>query len=155
MVNAERYEQNEDLPASQLENTNYIVVGANNPTFEYDNGISRCTFKNLHIPKILGVEDMPTKDGEVVQTTVGNWVVKVADTAIKYGYVYEFMRGSINVSADDYTINSIKLTQNYLLNYAIGGISIDSMYGETHEANNTIGLGCDTKKVHSRRLHIW
>ena len=77
LVNAERYTQNDGLPASDLDNTNYIVVGANNPTFQYDNGLSRCTFKNLHIPKVLGVEDMPTKDGEVVQTTLGNWVVKV------------------------------------------------------------------------------
>ena len=137
LVNAERYGENDDLPSSQLENTNYIVVGANNPTFQYDNGLSRCVFKNLHIPKVLGVEDMPTKDGEVVQTTLGNWVVKVADTSIKYGYIWEFMRGNVSVNANDYTINSLGTNQNYLLNYSIGGISIDSMYGETQEANYT------------------
>ena len=136
ILNAERYDQNKNLPANDNENTNYIVVGANNPTFQYDNGLSRCVFKNLHIPKVLGVEDMPTNDGEVVQTTIGNWVVKVIDTAIKYGYIWEFMRGSHSVSKTEYTINSIGTNKNYLLNYSIGGISIDSMFGETQEANN-------------------
>ena len=95
LVNAERYDDNENLPGNDQENTNYIVVGANNPTFQYDNGLSRCVFKDLHIPKVLGVEDMPTKDGEVVQTTMGNWVVKVADTSIKYGYIWKFLDGSM------------------------------------------------------------
>ena len=138
LVNAERFDDSKGLPNNDQENTNYIVVGANNPTFQYDNGLSRCTFKDLHIPKVLGVEDMPTKDGEVVQTTIGNWVVKVADTAIKYGYIWKFLDGSNTVDADTYTINSIGTNRNYLLNYSIGGISIDSMYGETEEANNTV-----------------
>ena len=138
LVNAERFDDSKGLPGNDQENTNYIVVGANNPTFQYDNGLSRCTFKDLHIPKVLGVEDMPTKDGEVVQTTIGNWVVKVADTAIKYGYIWKFLDGSNTVDADTYTINSIGTNRNYLLNYSIGGISIDSMYGETEEANNTV-----------------
>ena len=136
LVNAERYTQNDGLPASDLDNTNYIVVGANNPTFQYDNGLSRCTFKNLHIPKVLGVEDMPTKDGEVVQTTLGNWVVKVADTSIKYGYIWEFLRGDVTANAGDYIINSLGTNQNYLLNYSIGGISFDSMYGIRGDAGS-------------------
>ena len=138
LVNAERFDDSKGLPNNDQENTNYIVVGANNPTFQYDNGLSRCVFKDLHIPKVLGVEDMPTKDGEVVQTTMGNWVVKVADTSIKYGYIWKFLDGSNTVDADNYTINSIGTNRNYLLNYSIGGISIDSMYGETEEANNTV-----------------
>ena len=144
LVNAERFDDSKGLPGNDQENTNYIVVGANNPTFQYDNGLSRCTFKDLHIPKVLGVEDMPTKDGEVVQTTIGNWVVKVADTAIKYGYIWKFLDGSNTVDADTYTINSIGTNRNYLLNYSIGGISIDSMYGETEEANNTVDNVYDT-----------
>ena len=137
LVNAERYDQHDGLPGSAADNTNYIVVGASNPTFQWDNALSRCTFTNLHIPKVLGVEDMPTKDGEVVQTTMGNWVVKVADTSIKYGYIWELMRGSVSVSKTQYTINSNGTNRNYLLNYSIGGISIDSMYGESTTANNT------------------
>ena len=136
LVNAERYDDSADLPATDLDNTNYMMVGATNPTFQYDNALSRCTFTNLHIPKILGVEDMPTKDGEVVQTTIGNWAVKVGDTAIKYGYIWELQRGDHNVTEDTFTINSIGTNRNYLLNYSIGGISIDSMYGETTESNH-------------------
>ena len=127
LVNAERYDDNADLPASVQDNTNYMMVGASNPTFQYDNALSRCVFKNLHVPKVLGVEDMPTKDGEVVQSTMGNWVVKVADTTIKYGYIWEIVRGSKNVAQDTWTINSFGTNRNYLLNYSIGGISIDSM----------------------------
>ena len=66
LVNAERYDDSKDLPGSDLENTNYIFVGANNPTFQWDNALYRCTFSNQHIFKILGVEDMPTNDGQVV-----------------------------------------------------------------------------------------
>ena len=113
-----------------------MMVGASNPTFQYDNALSRCVFKNLHVPKVLGVEDMPTKDGEVVQSTMGNWVVKVADTTIKYGYIWEIVRGSKNVAQDTWTINSFGTNRNYLLNYSIGGITIDSMYAETEEANH-------------------
>ena len=80
---------------------------------------------------------MPTKDGEVVQTTIGNWVVKVTDTNIKYGYIWELLRGSKDVQEDEWTINSIGTNRNYLLNYSIGGISIDSMYGESTTTNNT------------------
>eukprot|EP00750_Incisomonas_marina_P024690 INCI5139.35.p1 GENE.INCI5139.35~~INCI5139.35.p1 ORF type:complete len:564 (-),score=78.78 INCI5139.35:62-1687(-) len=57
LVNAERFDDSKGLPGNDQENTNYIVVGANNPTFQYDNGLSRCTFKDLRIPKVLGVED--------------------------------------------------------------------------------------------------
>ena len=61
----------------------------------------------------------------------------MADTSIKYGYIWKFLDGSNTVDADNYTINSLGTNQNYLLNYSIGGISIDSMYAETQEANNT------------------
>ena len=101
LVNAERFDDSKGLPNNDQENTNYIVVGANNLTFQYDNGLPRCVFKDLHIPKVLGVEDMPTKDGEVVQTTIGNWVVKVADTAIKYGYIWKFLDGTTTGYSDD------------------------------------------------------
>ena len=37
LVNAERYDDSKDLPGNSGENTNYIVVGANNPTFQWDN----------------------------------------------------------------------------------------------------------------------
>ena len=47
LVNAERFDQSKGLPGNDQENTNYIVVGANNPTFQYDNGLSRCVFKDL------------------------------------------------------------------------------------------------------------
>ena len=135
LVNAERYDDSDGLPNNEQQNTNYMVVGASNPTFQYDNALSRCTFTNLHVPKVLGVEDMPTKDGEVVQATMGNWVVKVADTTIKYGYIWEFIRGDHNVTKDTYTINSIGTNRNYLLNYSIGGISIQSMWGESQDSN--------------------
>ena len=115
LVHAERYDNSDGLPGSDHESTNYIVVGANNPTFQCGNGLFRCVFKDLHIPKVLGVEDMSTKDGKVVETTMGNWVVKVADTAIKYGYIWKFLDGSNTVDADTYTINSIDTQQELLL----------------------------------------
>ena len=134
LLNAGRSdEQPNNHTLTKEENINYITVGANNPTFQFDNSEARCTWSNLHIPKTLGIDDEPEQDDEVVTTTMGNQVVKINDTNVRTGYLF-------NMLATYYVDNSgtsIVPTyasdgenQNYLLNYSIGGISFDSMYGE-------------------------
>ena len=74
------------------ENINYIVVGANNCTFTFDNSLSRCTFTNLHTTKRLGVQDMPSDDnGDLITTTIGEEVVKVNDSIIKKWILLEII----------------------------------------------------------------
>ena len=116
-------------------NINYMVVGANNPTFQWDDDLSRCSFSNLHITKRLGVEDMPTDDnGDVITSTIGKEVVKVADQKIKNGYLYNLLK-VYDSEGKHFTGNGPN--QNYLLNYSISGISFDSVYGEPSNENNT------------------
>ena len=83
----------------------YIVVGANNPTIQCDNALSHYTFSNLHIPRFLAWRTCQQRTVE--HTTIGNWVVKVTDSSIKYGYIWQFLRASKNVQEDGWTINSI------------------------------------------------
>ena len=79
LVSASRYDDITEFPDDSNHNTNYLAVGAVNPTFQWDSSLSRCTFTNLHAPKTLGVDDMPEDDGQLTTTTMGNQVVKVAD----------------------------------------------------------------------------
>eukprot|EP00750_Incisomonas_marina_P022651 INCI4988.7.p1 GENE.INCI4988.7~~INCI4988.7.p1 ORF type:complete len:682 (+),score=115.04 INCI4988.7:1219-3264(+) len=51
LVNATRYDDTTDYPTDSNHNTNFLAVGAVNPTFTWDNALSRCTFTNLHTPK--------------------------------------------------------------------------------------------------------
>lgn len=138
LTNSSRYDKGTDQPGDQTLNINYIAVGANNPTFSYDNGVSRCTFTNLHIPKTLGADDMPTKDGNIVTTTIGNLAVKIGDNRIKNKYLFA-MLDKYDSSGEDNkgTIDGDGETINYLLNYSISGISIHSLFGEPQEENNT------------------
>ena len=140
MVNAQRYDDSTDYPTDSNVNTNYMAVGTVNPTFQWDNALSRCTFTNLHTPKTLGAEDMPEAAGELTTTTIGNQVVKVADNKINYGYIWKWLE-TYNTTGTGPTqkwlLNGPGDNENYLLNYSIGGISIDSMYGETTTGNST------------------
>ena len=124
-------------------NINYIEVGCSNPTFQWSNDLSRCTFSNLHTTKRLGIEDMPTdSNGDYVTTTIGNEVVKVADNIIKNGFLFNIVRqfqwGPPDTSGGTtsaYLANGPNV--NYKLNYAIGGISFHSLWGEGATENNS------------------
>jgi hypothetical protein len=56
LTNDQRYDTNATEPSNESSYSveaadiiNYLQVGANNPTFTFDNGLSRCGFQNLHI----------------------------------------------------------------------------------------------------------
>ena len=111
LTNSSRYDKTTDIPDDQTLNINYLAVGANNPTFAFDNGISRCTFTNLHIPKILGADDMPSKDGDLVTSTIGNFAVKIGDNKIKNKYIID-----IKKIVEEEEVN-IKEDRTYLKNW--------------------------------------
>ena len=139
LVNASRYDDTTDYPTDSNHNTNFLAVGAVNPTFQWDNALSRCTFTNLHTPKTLGAEDMPEAGGQLTTTTIGNQVVKVADDKVKYGYIWKWLdtykeTGDGTPEYEAYFEGPGK-NSNYLLNYSIGGISIEAMYGESTSTN--------------------
>ena len=135
MVNSGQYDENTSQDNS---NINYVVVGSNNCTFGFDNSVSRCTFTNLHTTKRLGLQDMPIDDkGDVTTTNIGQEVVKVNDNIIQRGYLWEMLKtyNSDSDHADTFTADGPQ--SNYLLNYAIGGVSIYQIYGQSSTNNST------------------
>ena len=118
-------------------NTNYIEVGCSNPTFQWSNDLTRATFSNLHTTKRLGIEDMPKDDnGDYVTTTIGNEVVKVKDNIIKNGFLFQLVRSFQKLAPPNAYISN-GTNMNYNLNYAIGGISFHSLYGEGSTENHS------------------
>jgi hypothetical protein len=65
---------------------NYVTdISSNNPTFTFDNGLSRCGFQNLHIAERMSILDMPCDDttSEYAEDdTLGTLVIKVSDILI-------------------------------------------------------------------------
>ena len=144
LTNDQRYDTNATEPSNESSYSveaadiiNYLQVGANNPTFTFDNGLSRCGFQNLHIAKRMSILDMPydnTTSEYVEDDTLGTLVIKVSDQIVKNTYLYnmlyafEYNEGFITGSGTNF---------NSGLNYSIAGISFHSMYGESIEENFT------------------
>ena len=144
LTNDQRYDTNATEPSNESSYSveaadiiNYLQVGANNPTFTFDNGLSRCGFQNLHIAKRMSILDMPydnTTSEYVEDDTLGTLVIKVSDQIVKNTYLYnmlyafEYNAGFITGSGTNF---------NSGLNYSIAGISFHSMYGESIEENFT------------------
>jgi hypothetical protein len=93
LTNDQRYDTNATEPSIESSYSvqapdiiNYLQVGANNPTFTFDNGLSRCGFLNLHIAKRMSILDMPydnTTSEYVEDDTLGTLVIKVSDQIVK------------------------------------------------------------------------
>jgi hypothetical protein len=144
LTNDQRYDTNATEPSNESSYSveaadiiNYLQVGAKNPTFTFDNGLSRCGFQNLHIAKRMSILDMPidnTTSEYVEDDTLGTLVIKVSDQIVKNTYLYnmlyayEYDAGFITGSGTNF---------NSGLNYSIAGISFHSMYGESIEENFT------------------
>jgi len=148
LTNDERYDTVNTEPSnldsykidSSLVN-NYLQVGTNNPTFQYNNSLSRCGFSNLHTAKRMGILDMPydpTTGQYAPDDSMGDLVVKLQDSVVKnvylYNTLYAFAMKTIN--ADDFqSYNNSGNNFNTGLNYSIGGISFHSLYGESIDDN--------------------
>lgn len=126
-----------DVGMSRTENINIIKIGANNPTIEFDNTIAKCAFTNLHNVKKLGLEDMAkSNDGDDntkydydIQN-MGNEVVKVNNTNIKYSFAWSLFQGYSSAN-DQITVNQDYLEdKSWGLVHSTSGIYLDSFYGE-------------------------
>ena len=85
LVNDERVDENGDAPTGYSQMVNYVNIGANDPTCEFDSAQSRTLFRSLHTARQLGINEMPTDgDGNFVTTTLGQIVVKFNDTHQPY-----------------------------------------------------------------------
>ena len=148
LTNDERYDTVNTEPSnldsykidSSLVN-NYLQVGINNPTFQYNNSLSRCGFSNLHTAKRMGILDMPydpTTGQYAPDDSMGDLVVKLQDSVVKNVYLYNTLYAFAmkTIGADDFqSYNNSGNNFNTGLNYSIGGISFHSLYGESIDDN--------------------
>ena len=144
LTNDQRYDKNATEPSNNPEYyvkstdiINYLQVGTNNPTFQFDNTLSRCGFSNLHTAKRMGIQDMPydqTTSQYVEDDTMGTFVVKVSDTIVKNTYLFNMLY-SYGYNTGFYSDSGNNF--NTGLNYSISGVSFDSCYGESIEHNFT------------------
>tara|TARA_R110001592_G_scaffold181311_5_gene424035 strand:- start:730 stop:4698 length:3969 start_codon:yes stop_codon:yes gene_type:complete len=85
LINNERVDSNSDVPDAYNQMVNYVNLGANDPTCEFDSAQSRTLFRSLHTARQLGINEMPTDgNGDFVTTTLGQLVVKFNDTKQPY-----------------------------------------------------------------------
>jgi hypothetical protein len=140
-INTEPSNQNSYEIDSSLVN-NYPQVGTNNPTFQFDNNLSRCGFSNLHTAKRMSILDMPydnTTGDYAKDDSMGALVVKIQDNVVKNVYLfftlYAFAIKTIN-SFDFQSYNNSGNNFNTGLNYSISGLSFHSLYGESIDDNN-------------------
>lgn len=85
LVNDERVDTLGDVPTAYNQMVNYVNLGANDPTCEFDSAQSRTLFRSLHTARQLGINEMPTDgQGNFVTTTLGQIVVKFNDTKQPY-----------------------------------------------------------------------
>lgn len=125
---------------------NYISIGANDPSFTFENNIAKCAFSNLHNPFTLGLKDMPSEEntpeggGDPVltydTTNIGKIVVKVNDDKTTRGWLFNLL-DTYSAGGNGTFSGFGNYDRNYGLGYANGGISIYNLYGESTSVNNT------------------
>lgn len=133
------YDVKNNVFMKEQDNINYLSVGANNPSFQFDESISRCTFTNLHNPKKLAPFDMPISSDStsIVTSTLGDIVIKVNDNKVKNSYFWEMIRHR-ETKLEPPWEEGLKFSgitgqkpRAFGLNYSTGGVFIWSAFGES------------------------
>jgi len=162
LVNGRKYNQTTQIAttildnpsgkgATEEENINEIMIGANNPTITFDNNLSKCVFENLHNTKQLGLFDMAVASANssssltYTLSNVGDEVVKVNNTNVKYPLVWDLFTNSKNYSSslgtnisDPMDVDQIikpPAGRSWNLIHSTGGIFFDSFFGESILSN--------------------
>jgi len=150
LVNSSRHDKSTSYGQSSTkiinypnENINYLSVGANNPTFQFDESLSRCTFTNLHNPKKLAPFDMPiaSDSTSIVTDTLGDISIKVNDDKIKYNYIWDLIKNystSVEVSwysgsPNEWKGYSSESPKAFGLNHSTGGVFLWKAFGESFQ----------------------
>lgn len=145
LVNEEMWGSESDIEKQNKSNTiNYLSIGANNPTFTFEDSLSRFAFSYLHNPLYLGLEDMPKEtNNDIVSydtSNLGQLVMKFNDDKIKRNWLFKLFDG---FRAEEGNPNTAWFTGfgpydiNYNMTYSDGGLFITGLYGEEQGTNAT------------------
>tara|TARA_Y100001973_G_scaffold56325_1_gene83191 strand:- start:1839 stop:5891 length:4053 start_codon:yes stop_codon:yes gene_type:complete len=136
MINQERNDGNatDANDASQMQN--YMMIGANDPTCQFDDSLSRAKFFNFHTQRVLGAREMPVEtDGSgnttISKNTLGNFVIKIADTTHYYQIVDNWTETYDSGNPGSSTATFKTAHPNIGLSTSVCGISIEKLYSQS------------------------
>ena len=135
LLNQERNDTNTDDASSSDQMQNYMMIGANDPTCQFDSALSRAKFFNFHTQRILGGREMPvTTDGSGNQTiskeTLGQFVIKLNDTTYYYQTTENWTETYDSADPTQSTATVRAGVGNTGLSTSVSGISIVEFYSQ-------------------------
>ena len=115
---------NTDVIGASKNSQNFVSIGANDPTIEFDGTQSRTVLKQLHTQRQLGINEMPSDgEGNFVTTTLGEDVIKFGDGSFTF---QKFDNVASNNTRKSYVYQT---PRNGGLSTSTSGLFIDSVYG--------------------------
>ena len=135
MINQQRNDGNADFATDPSQMQNYMMIGANDPTCQFDSALSRAKFFNLHTQRVLGAREMPFEtDGSgnvtISKETLGNFVIKIADNTMYYKNIQNWKETYNSGSPNDSTAEDGNGSPNIGLSTSVSGISIENIYSQ-------------------------
>jgi len=142
MINQERNDGNADDANSSGQMQNYMMIGSNDPTCQFDSALSRAKFFNFHTQRVLGAREMPVEtDGSgnttISKETLGNFVVKIADDTHYYQVVDNWTETYDSDNPGNSTATFKTAHPNIGLSTSVCGISIENLYSQPKGATKT------------------
>lgn len=135
MINQERNDGNGNFATNQDQMQNYMMIGANDPTCQFDSALSRAKFFNFHTQRLLGAREMPYEtDGSgnvtISKETLGNFVIKIADNTFYYPNINQWKETYNTQTPNDSTAEYQNPNPNIGLSTSVCGISIENIYSQ-------------------------
>ncbi len=142
MINQERNDGNADDANDASQMQNYMMIGSNDPTCQFDSALSRAKFFNFHTQRVLGAREMPVEtDGSgnttISKETLGNFVVKIADDTHYYQVVDNWTETYDSDNPGNSTATFKTAHPNIGLSTSVCGISIENLYSQPKGATKT------------------
>lgn len=135
MINQQRNDGNADPPNDPSQLQNYMMIGANDPTCQFDSALSRAKFFNFHTQRVLGAREMPFEtDGQgnitITKETLGNFVIKIADNTMYYPNINQWTETYNAVVPQNSTAAWKNAHANKGLSTSVCGISVENIYSQ-------------------------
>jgi hypothetical protein len=135
MLNQQRNDGNADQITGVGQMQNYMMIGANDPTCQFDSALSRAKFFNFHTQRVLGAREMPYEtDGNgkvtISKETLGNFVIKIQDNTYYYQQIDNWEETYNSNTPADSTAKAKDGRGNSGLSTSLCGISIENIYSQ-------------------------
>ncbi len=135
MVNQEKNDGGGDQATDSSQMQNFMMIGANDPTCQFDSALSRAKFFNFHTQRVLGAREMPVEtDGSgnttISKNTLGNFVIKIQDNTYYYQALEQWTETYDVGTPNDSTATAKDGVGNIGLSTSVCGISIENIYSQ-------------------------